>query len=105
MVTSGSLFAGELGRSVLAGARASDKPPRGRSGGGEDDRDIVSAESERVIEDSHWLLATGMQVGRLDRDLDAEVVFKVVDVDRRRRRLVVQRHDSGNRLDGTGSAQ
>ena len=46
---------------------------------------LCAAESERVVDDRHRLRAARVQVGRLDRDLDAEVVLRVVQVDRRRR--------------------
>src|SRR6266567_5681950 len=75
------------------------------SGSREDDRDIVPAESERVVDDGHRGATAPAQVGRLDRDLDAKILFGIIQVDRRRRRLLVQREYRGNRLYRPGTAE
>src|SRR5699024_7447061 len=56
----------------------------GRSGAGEDRRDVVTAEAERVVE--HGDVALGQLDGAVLRDPNRGLGIEVLDVDRRRRR-------------------
>src|SRR5271166_236242 len=70
------------------------------SGGGENQRHVVAAEPERVVQHRHRLRAALAERPRLGGDVDRHVLVQVLEVDGGRGHVLVKREDGGHRFDG-----
>ena len=74
---------------------------RGRLGGAEHQRDVVAAESERVV-DRRELTLGGQGARRVANEVDLEFGVRLRDVDGGRRGPILQRLDGEHGLESTG---
>src|SRR5690242_5026647 len=75
------------------------------SGGGESERHVVPAETERVVQCRHGRAAVWGEFPRLGGYVHPCLVVRVVQVDRRRGNPFAQGQDRGDRLHGAGPAE